>query len=282
MERWSTVMEPGNTPPVDIYPIFKYMPEKLFGNWITRASNVGRDMEKLYANMLSEYHRKKKNEANRHETFFDILLGEQEKTQEFTAHELAFIGGVQLEGGSDTSASILTAFVQAMVQWPDVQRLAQEEIDQAVGEERSPVWDDFLRLPYVNAIMKETHRWRPVTPLGFPHCLKEDYAASSNWKSRDHYGFGVGRRICPGIHIGERNVFIGIAKLLWAFNFEEAIGGNGQKIKMDIDPRTGYTEGFLHCAHPFKCKISVRNEARMQVIVKEFEAAKAVFTEYTN
>jgi cytochrome P450 len=53
------------------------------------------------------------------------------------------------EGGSDTSASIITAFVQAMVAYPDVQRKAQAEIDGVVGEDRSPTWQDYAALPYV-------------------------------------------------------------------------------------------------------------------------------------
>ena len=53
------------------------------------------------------------------------------------------------EGGSDTSASIITAFVQAMVAYPDVQRKAQAEIDRVVGEDRSPTWEDYAALPYV-------------------------------------------------------------------------------------------------------------------------------------
>ncbi|KAF3127945.1 hypothetical protein TWF569_011645 [Orbilia oligospora] len=330
MERWSAVMEPGNTPPVDIYPIFKYIPESLFGNWISRASGVGRDMERLYANMISQFKIRAEDPkiSRAHESFFDILLREQEKTREFTDHEIAFIGGVQLEGGSDTSASILTAFVQAMVNWPEVQRIAQEEIDRVIGEDRSPTWNNFAALPYINAIMKETHRWRPVTPLSFPHCLtKDEYLdgfllpkgatiilnvwgiqndesvyprpeefdpsrfkdhkllapeyAVSDWKLRDHYSFGVGRRICPGIHLAERNVWLGVAKLLWAFKFEKATGADGQPIEMNVDPKTGYTEGFLHCALPFKCKVTVRSEERRKTILKEFELAKQIFNEYT-
>src|ERR1700733_6302398 len=33
-------------------------------------------------------------------------------------------------------------------------------------------------------------------------------------------GTGAGRRLCPGIHLAERNLFIAMAKLLWAFSFE--------------------------------------------------------------
>ncbi|KAF3905051.1 hypothetical protein AA313_de0206378 [Arthrobotrys entomopaga] len=326
MERWSAVMEPGNTPPVDIYPIFKYLPESFFGNWISRAKSVGNDMEKLYSNMISQY-RLNSQKTRVHESFFDMLFKSQEKAMEFTDHEIAFIAGVQLEGGSDTSASILTAFVQAMIHWPEVQRIAQLEIDKVVGEDRSPKWSDFNDLPYLNAIMKETHRWRPVTPLSFPHCLsKDEYVngyycpkgstiilnvwgiqndeavypnpeefnpsrftehtllapdyAVSDWKLRDHYSFGVGRRICPGIHLAERNVWLGIAKLLWGFKFEKA-NEEGQKVEMNVNPKTGYTDGFLHCALPFKCKITVRSEERMQTILREFEHAEKVFREYT-
>jgi cytochrome P450 family 619 len=50
---------------------------------------------------------------------------------------------------------------------------AQAEIDAVVGEGRSPTWEDYASLPYVAATVKEAMRWRPVTPLAFPHCLAE-------------------------------------------------------------------------------------------------------------
>lgn len=28
--------------------------------------------------------------------------------------------------------------------------------------------------------------------------LANDYAGSSDWENRDHYGYGAGRRVCPG------------------------------------------------------------------------------------
>ena len=42
-----------------------------------------------------------------------------------------------------------------------------------MGEERSPEWSDFEKLPYINMIIKESHRWRPVSPLGVSHALGE-------------------------------------------------------------------------------------------------------------
>ena len=43
-----------------------------------------------------------------------------------------------------------------------------------VGEDRSPNWQDYSKLPYIAQTVKEAMRWRPVTPLGFPHALAED------------------------------------------------------------------------------------------------------------
>jgi cytochrome P450 len=50
---------------------------------------------------------------------------------------------------------------------------AQEEIDAVIGEGRSPTWDDFHQLPYINMMIKESHRWRPVSPLGVSHAVAE-------------------------------------------------------------------------------------------------------------
>ncbi|KAF9258035.1 cytochrome P450 [Marasmius fiardii PR-910] len=38
-----------------------------------------------------------------------------------------------------------------------------------------------------------------------------------NAMDRDHWAFGVGRRICPGMPIAEKEIFLAIARLLWAF-----------------------------------------------------------------
>ncbi|KAJ3900492.1 cytochrome P450 [Lentinula edodes] len=36
---------------------------------------------------------------------------------------------------------------------------------------------------------------------------------------RDHWTFGAGRRMCPGIHVAERELLLAISQLLWSFNF---------------------------------------------------------------
>ncbi|EGN99055.1 hypothetical protein SERLA73DRAFT_54575 [Serpula lacrymans var. lacrymans S7.3] len=68
--------------------------------------------------------------------------------------------------GSDTTSSSLLIFVLAMVLYPHVQERAQAEIDAVVGRDRLPRFDDRPSLPYIEAILRETLRWHPVTPLG--------------------------------------------------------------------------------------------------------------------
>ena len=111
--------------------------------------------------------------------------------------------------------------------------------------------------------------------------LAPDYASSADYENRDHYGYGSGRRICPGIHLAERNLFIGMAKLLWAFEFSETKDPSGKPIPLDVDAKTAYSEGFLHCPKPFDCKITVRSEARRATIMNEYDIAKrTVFCQY--
>jgi cytochrome P450 len=54
----------------------------------------------------------------------------------------------------------------AMVLHPRVQAKAQQEIDAVVGSERLPNFADRASLPYLEAVLREILRWRPVTPMG--------------------------------------------------------------------------------------------------------------------
>ena len=61
-----------------------------------------------------------------------------------------------------------------MVQYPEVQRKAQVEIDRVIGSTRLPDFNDRPALPYLEAIYREVMRWSQSIPLGVPHALSED------------------------------------------------------------------------------------------------------------
>ncbi|KAF9230135.1 cytochrome P450, partial [Melanogaster broomeanus] len=84
----------------------------------------------------------------------------------------AFAGSYS--AGSETSSSALTTFLLAMILNPEVQEKAYAQINAVVGEDRLPTLDDRSSLTYIDAIMRETLRWNPVTPLSIPHAAVND------------------------------------------------------------------------------------------------------------
>lgn len=66
------------------------------------------------------------------------------------------------------TAATLEIFILAMLLYPDVMRRAQSQIDTVVGRGRLPSFSDKESLPYIDAIVKEVLRWRPVGPLALP------------------------------------------------------------------------------------------------------------------
>ena len=52
-----------------------------------------------------------------------------------------------------------------MIHHPEVQEKAQNQIDAIVGTQRLPNFDDRSSLPYVEAVFRETLRWRTLVPL---------------------------------------------------------------------------------------------------------------------
>ncbi|KAK7683740.1 hypothetical protein QCA50_013116 [Cerrena zonata] len=62
-----------------------------------------------------------------------------------------------------------------MLHYPHVIKKAQAELDRVIGQDRLPEFDDKESLPYIQAIVNETLRWRPVAVLGgTPHAVIED------------------------------------------------------------------------------------------------------------
>jgi cytochrome P450 len=57
-------------------------------------------------------------------------------------------------------------FFVAMLLYPEVLVKLQEEVDRVVGESRLPSLSDRGAMPYVECVLKEVYRWRPVVPLG--------------------------------------------------------------------------------------------------------------------
>ena len=133
-------------------------------------------------------------------------------------------------------------------------------------------------------------RWRHITPAGVPHVASVDdeylgyripkgaivlgnlwsiYMDDAVYRNPEkfeperwlqnpdlpqhHWGFG--RRICPGRHIAMNSLFIAMARMLWAFDFEHiSVDGVSQVDDMAMTP------DFSSKPKPFDVRFRPRNE----------------------
>ncbi|KAF9024651.1 cytochrome P450 [Hymenopellis radicata] len=279
-ERWDAYLAPGASPPVDMFPILKYLPEFL-APWKKEARALRRLQRHLFFTALEEY-----------------------------------LAGALIEAGSGTSAIFLMSLILALISYPEVQRKAQEEIDTIVGHERTPTLADYDRLPYIRALVQEVwgtvHRTRPVGPLTIPHAttyegyvipkgatifpnvyafeepetfnpdryLKSPCGTKDGYDAtdfRNNFGFGSGRRICPGQVLANNSIAINTMNLIWAFNFVSASNNHGGK-PCDIENYISHQQVKLSCTpRPFKCTIVPRSAAKNRKIEQEFFDAIRVF-----
>ncbi|KAJ8518596.1 hypothetical protein ONZ45_g4351 [Pleurotus djamor] len=84
------------------------------------------------------------------------------------------VAGTMYAAGSDTTVAAIGFFIQGILTNPSVLIKAQAEIDRVIGPNRLPDFEDESSLPYISAIVKETLRWRPITPIAIPHLSTHD------------------------------------------------------------------------------------------------------------
>ncbi|KAH8805047.1 cytochrome P450 [Xylogone sp. PMI_703] len=318
-DRFTAILEPGAAPPVDAFPFLRYLPD-FMAPWKREARAIRQEQSSLYFALLNET---KSIAQERHsDCFMAKLLAEQEKHQLDDEH-LAYLGGILMEAGSDTTASTLLNFILALTKYPNVLIQAQKEIDMVCGDKRSPSIEDLDELPYLSACLSEVLRWRPVAAGGIPHVLiqddvyegyvlpkgtilfantwainrsKEEYnepdefipkrflnnkfgtinlATADDDHRRVTYGFGAGRRVCPGQRLAENSLKINMAKIVWAFN----ITAGASDVNTNIE--TAYTDGFLTAPAKFPVRFTPRSEKHKLIIEEEFESVKPFLARFT-
>jgi cytochrome P450 len=96
-------------------------------------------------------------------------------------------------------------------------------------------------------------------------------ATSIDVSKRDHFAFGTGRRICPGMNVADRSMLLGIARIFWAFDVRHKIGEDGKKIMPQQDE---FHEGFVAIPKRFEVDIKPRSGAKREIVEREWERAK--------
>ncbi|KAI0637905.1 cytochrome P450 [Trametes polyzona] len=156
----------------DIFPFLRRVPSWVPGAWWKRKVAEQRETFDKMADVPFDWVKKQMKAGKALPSFASALLKRNDDPEN---EELIKMASASLyAGGADTTVSSISAFFLAMSCFPDVQRKAQAEIDEMIGNDRLPTLDDRDRLPYLNALVLEVLRWIPVAPISFPHQLIED------------------------------------------------------------------------------------------------------------
>ncbi|XP_069116655.1 steroid 17-alpha-hydroxylase/17,20 lyase-like [Argopecten irradians] len=162
----------------DIFPILlKIWPTK-------RLTGVLELANKLYQVLVDELveHKQTFDEGNIRDFTDALIQARMEAENEEDTELLSQLTDVHLKqtlsdiffAGLDTSRFTLQWFLLYMAAYPEIQKKAQKEIDNAVGQNRLPGLDDRPSMPYTEAVLHEIMRVATVAPMGFPHSARID------------------------------------------------------------------------------------------------------------
>ncbi|PYH89308.1 cytochrome P450 oxidoreductase [Aspergillus ellipticus CBS 707.79] len=137
--------------------------------------------------------------------------------------ELAYNLGILADAGFETTWGVMLIFVLAARAYPAFVARARQELDEVVGADRLPGFEDHDQLAYVRAVVEETLRWRSMIPEGFPHAAKEE----------DEY---MGYRIPKGATV---------VPLFWSMCMDEDVWGDPMAFRPErwLDQDVGEEKG---------------------------------------
>ncbi|ORY71072.1 cytochrome P450 [Pseudomassariella vexata] len=155
---------------LDLLPILRMLPE-----FLIPVKKEGREIHRQERKLFRDLYLSAKQGIDKGTAKPCVCadLVKLQKQEGFSDELAAYISGSLLQAGSETTASILVGFVQAMVLFPEVAKEAQAEIDRVCGD-RMPDLNDASKLPYIRACAKESLRWMPGFFLGIPHAVTKD------------------------------------------------------------------------------------------------------------
>lgn len=97
-----------------------------------------------------------------------------------------------------------------------------------------------------------------------------EYINVKDASERDHFTYGAGRRVCPGVHVAEKSLYINIARVIWGFDIAKRKDSSGAVLEPDMS----MVRGFLSVPKPFECSITPRSRDHAARIKEVFAAVE--------
>ncbi|KAH7343963.1 cytochrome P450 [Rhizoctonia solani] len=121
---------------------------------------------------------------------------------------------------------------------------------------------------------EEPELFKPERFIGHSMSMAESLA-QGDFLKRDHFAFGAGRRVCPGIQKAEQDIFIAVSRLLWAFNFSATPGAS-----VSTNYSTEFIGEGVRIPKRFPLVVSPRSQRRVQTIEDAMVSAREIFSQY--
>ncbi|XP_033110807.1 cytochrome P450 2J6-like [Anneissia japonica] len=162
--------------------------------------------------------------------------------------------------GSESTSTTILWMILYLVNYPEVQKKLQQEMDEVLGQEKKPTWGDRQSMPYLEATLLEVQRICNIAPMiGRSTCeeihingykipagttvlanLWSVHLDHRHWerpldfeperfllddkktikKQMMFMPFGIGRRACIGELLGRMELFLFTANLIQRFTFK--------------------------------------------------------------
>ncbi|KAH7514061.1 hypothetical protein FEM48_Zijuj11G0048500 [Ziziphus jujuba var. spinosa] len=176
--------------------------------------------------------------------------------------------------GTDTTASTFQWAMAELLRKPEILSKARAELEKIIGIGNPIEESDIARLPYLQAIVKETFRLHPALPLLLPRKAEADVEIGgivipkgaqlfinawaigrdpSTWDDPNSFNperflgsemdvkgtsfglipFGGGRRICPGLPLATRMLYLMLASLIHSFDWKLEDGIKPEDVNME-------------------------------------------------
>lgn len=172
MEQIERVSTPGMYL-VEFIPSLLYLPE-----WLAPFKREARALVRRHWNYMASLmdqpsDKYTKEVAETPESFARRFLRTKEDWG-ISDREIVWVLSSIYGGASGTSSAAMQSIILNLCLFPQWQQRIQDEIDEVVGDQRLPNFDDSGSFPTIRAVIKECLRWRPVLSGGFPHSVIKD------------------------------------------------------------------------------------------------------------
>ncbi|GFT82457.1 cytochrome P450 2G1 [Nephila pilipes] len=123
------------------------------------------------------------------------LLEIQKKSNDpnttFKREVLADLSSSFFGAGSETVRITVDWMLTVSAAYPRIQKRIHAEIDEVIGPDRFPTWQDRLRMPFTEAAIAELMRWRTIVPLNLMRYTLQDTELNGYFIPKDTHVLAI-------------------------------------------------------------------------------------------